>query len=546
MCGRSHPHIGRVAVRGSDLNPRWRRAAKGGKQTRMVLDYDQTAIVDFLRNTRPKGMVESDIAIIRTHISIVLLIGPRAFKLKRAVKLPYVDFSTAELRFAACQREVELNRRTAPAIYLGVRRITAEPDGSLALDGNGPLLDAVVEMLRFDENMSFERVAKKRMLTPALLTETANAIARFHAVAEVSRGNSGAAIMSDVLALNASAFATTDVFSRENVVRLKSALDAALDRHRELLDRRGAAGKVRHCHGDLHLGNICLVDNTPTLFDCIEFNDAMATIDVLYDLAFLLMDLWHIGERSEANLVFNRYFDHADEKDGIALLPFFMAVRASIRAHVLATQCQGLNDEGIAAQARQYFELAGSLLEPQSARLVAIGGLSGTGKSTIAAMIADRIGNAPGARVLASDRIRKQMFQVSAETRLPPEAYRSEISEKVYATQLSEAAAIVATGHSVVAEAVFDREEDRARIADCARKEGVSFTGIWLDAPTDVLLERVDARRNDVSDATTEIVRLQAMRQREPTSWIEIAALGEPSEIAARVMRAIARGTCAH
>lgn len=513
----------------------------------MVLDHDQTAIVDFLRNERPKGVEESDVAIIRTHISVVLLIGPRAFKLKRAVKLPYVDFSTAELRLAACHREVELNRRTAPAIYLGVRRITAEPDGSLALDGNGSLLDAVVEMLRFDEDMSFERMAKKCMLTPALLTETANAIARFHAVAEVSRSNSGAAIIADVLALNAAAFATTDVFRRENVVRLKSALEAALDRHRELLDRRGAAGKVRHCHGDLHLGNICLVDNTPTLFDCIEFNDAMATIDVLYDLAFLLMDLWHIGERSAANLVFNRYFDHADEDDGIALLPFFMAVRASIRAHVLATQCQdqGLNDKGIAAQARRYFDLAGSLLESQSARLVAIGGLSGTGKSTISAMIADRIGNAPGARVLASDRIRKRMFQVSAETRLPPEAYRSEISEKVYATQLSEAAAIVAAGHSVVAEAVFDREEDRARMADCARKEGVSFTGIWLDAPTDVLLERVDARRNDVSDATTEIVRLQAMRQREPISWIEIASLGEPSEIAAHVMKAIARGTSA-
>jgi predicted kinase len=147
--------------------------------------------------------------------------------------------------------------------------------------------------------------------------------------------------------------------------------------------------------------------------------------------------------------------------------------------------------------------------------------------------------------VLASDRIRKRMFQVSAETRLPPEAYRSEISEKVYATQLSEAAAIVAAGHAVVAEAVFDREEDRARIADCGRRAGVSFTGIWLDAPTDVLLERVDARRNDVSDATTAIVRLQAMCQREPISWIEITALGEPSEIAARVMRAIARGTSA-
>jgi predicted kinase len=253
------------------------------------------------------------------------------------------------------------------------------------------------------------------------------------------------------------------------------------------------------------------------------------------------MDLWHCGERAAANLVFNRYFDEADEADGIALLPFFMAVRSSIRAHVLATQSQNLGPtgEGIAAEAKKYLELAQALLAPQPARLVAIGGLSGSGKSTIAAMIADRIGEAPGARVLASDRIRKGLFNVSAETRLPTEAYRSEITEEVYATQANEASAILTSGHAVLAEAVFDREADRNRIASCAHHAGVPFTGIWLDAPTAMLLKRVEARCNDASDATADVVRLQAMHKREPMEWIEISACGEPAHVAACVMHAL-------
>lgn len=514
----------------------------------MPLNDEQTATIDLLKDPKTHGLEASDVTLIKTHISIVLLIGPRAFKLKRAVKLPYVDFSTAARRLVACYHEVELNRRTAPAIYLGVHRITAEPDGSLALDGEGRLIDAVVEMLRVDENRSFDRLAETGMLTPVLLTDTARSIARFHAAATVNRNISGAAIMANVLAVNAAAFVTTGSFASESLTLLNGALSAALDRHRDLLDFRAAAGKVRHCHGDLHLGNICLVDGVPTLFDCIEFDDAMATIDVLYDLAFLLMDLWHRGERAAANLVFNRYLDETDETGGTTLLPFFMAVRSSIRAHVLATQRQmlGATGDDIASEAKKYLDLAQALLAPRPARLVAIGGLSGTGKSTIAAMIADRIGEAPGARVLASDRIRKRFYHVSPETRLSPEAYCSAISEKVYAIQASEASAILTSGHAALAEAVFDREADRDRIENCALDANVSFTGICLEAPTEVLLKRVGARSDDASDAsdasdaTADTVRLQARTShRKPLEWTEISAREAPASVAASVLDAL-------
>ena len=238
---------------------------------------------------------------------------------------------------------------------------------------------------------------------------------------------------------------------------------------------------MRHCHGDLHLRNICLFDGEPTLFDCLEFSDAMATIDVLYDLAFLLMDLWHRDLRNEANLVLNRYLDEADESDGLPLVPFFMALRAAVRAHVTATAAEEASDEEAAAarrrEAQAYFDLALALLEPKPAMLVAIGGFSGSGKSTVAAAVAPVIGPPPGARILSSDRIRKRLFGVAPETRLPESAYSPEVSERVYALLAEEAERVLARGHGVVCDAVLDRAADRARFAGIAERPACRSRG---------------------------------------------------------------------
>jgi predicted kinase len=320
---------------------------------------------------------------------------------------------------------------------------------------------------------------------------------------------------------------------------------AALSRCANLLDARAAAGKVRRCHGDLHLRNICLLDGAPTLFDCIEFDDEIATIDVLYDLAFLVMDLWHRSQHSDANLVFNRYLDAADETDGIPLLPFFMAIRSAIRAHVAATQSEDAGPaEGgqLVRQAKSYFELSKALLAAAPARLVAIGGLSGTGKSSLASSIASRIGPPPGARVLSSDRIRKALYGVPAEERLPACAYRPEISERVYATQAEAAAATLGTGHAVIADAVFDRVADRKRIEQCAVDAGVPFSGIWLEAQTDILLKRVGARRGDPSDATEDIVRMQAAKLQAPIEWSRVSAADDLAGISSQVLEALNHG----
>jgi len=469
-----------------------------------------------------------------THISLVLLGRTVAWKLKKAVRQPYLDFTTPQRRFDMCRRELELNRRTAPDLYRRVRRLTRESDGRLALDGEGALVDAVLEMARFDEERLLDRMARRGTLSPPLIARLAATIAAFHAAAPLAEdAKSGSARIEAVLAINEAGLeATRAVLGAAPAEAAAKAMRALCQRHRALLDARQREGKVRRCHGDLHLRNIVEIDGEPVLFDCLEFDEEMATIDILYDLAFLVMDLWHRDLGALANLLFNRYLDSiaadGDEAAGLPLMPLFLAMRATVRAHVTASQTlqSGAEADALAEEARAYLDLARALAAPPEPRLVAIGGYSGSGKSTAAAMVAHTIGPAPGARILSSDRIRKALFGVAAETRLPEGAYRPEVSVTVYARQCEEAARILSAGHGVIADAVFGRPEERAAIEAVAARAGVDFAGFWLEAPERTLVERVEARRGDPSDATAAIVRAQLGRDPGPMGWRRIDTRG--------------------
>ncbi|MEP9370706.1 AAA family ATPase [Mesorhizobium sp. KR1-2] len=501
----------------------------------MIVD-DQSQVIAFLKEPRSYG-IDSPVEVMETHISLIFLAGDRAFKMKRAVKLPYVDFSTPELRLAACEKEVALNSATAPGLYLGVRRIGRNQAGELAFTGDGETLDAVVEMVRFDQECLFDRMAMAGALTPQLMTEVARTVARFHEQAPIAHVG-GPANMQAVLDINEAGFATSHVFRPEEVSAFVASFQNALARCSPLLDDRVAKGRIRRCHGDLHLRNICLFGGEPRLFDCIEFNDQIATVDVLYDLAFLLMDLWHRGLPHFANLVMNRYLDETDNDDGFPLLPFFMAVRAAVRAHVTATQVEESDaaSEELVARARSYFELALSLLVDSPPHLVAIGGLSGSGKSTVAEVLAPWVGPPPGARILESDRIRKAMFGVSPETRLDVAAYQPDVSAKVYWTLCDRARAILAAGGSVVADAVFDRPDNRLLIETAARQGAATFTGVWLEADTGTLLQRVRERVRGPSDATVEVLQGQLGRSVGELGWQRVAAVGPPSSTADKIL----------
>jgi len=487
---------------------------------------DQAETVAFLESEA--ALLGLPVDTITTHISTLFLVADRAFKLKRPVRFPYLDFSTASHRLAFCESELLLNRRTAPELYLGVRRITREADGRLAFDGTGLLVDAVVEMRRFAQHDLLDDMAQRDALTPALITDLAHRIEEFHRDAAVSLDHGGAAGIATVLDMNDRSLRAAALVPNEAADTLHAAFQSAFERHAPMLEERRLAGKVRRCHGDLILRNICLVDDVPTLFDCIEFDDDIATIDVLYDLAFLLMDLWHRDHGDLANLLFNRYLDEMDEAAGIGLLPFFMAIRAAIRSHVSAAQAVGQPPDKAAethAEARAYHDLALSLLTGPDATLLAIGGFSGSGKSTVAAQVASHLGPPPGARVLNSDRIRKRAYGVPALTHLPQSAYRPEVSLRVYASLRDEACQALSAGCAVIVDAVFDRPSERLSIEAAAANTDVTFQGVWLEAPTTGLLaSRIANRRNDPSDATAEVLLGQVRHDCGDIAWQHLAA----------------------
>ncbi len=451
---------------------------------------------------------------IDTHAARIFLAGERAWKLKRAVRYPYLDFSTPENRHAALATELELNRRTAPDLYLRLWPVTRDAAGALHLGGNGggDVVDTVLEMRRFPQSALLSDMAQRGHLDEALMTRLAEILVAFHRAAESCPVGGDAAVrLRRIVEGNLQSMrrfpnilpaAESEALCRDQTERLAA--------FASLLVARAQAGRVRHGHGDLHLANIALINGEPTPFDCLEFDPEMARIDVLYDLAFLLMDLWHRGLRMEASLVLNRYLDlSAEDEDGVALLPLLMSIRASIRAHVSAAQSATAGD-GKALEAVAYLELAGALMERRAVALLAIGGLSGTGKSTLARRLAADVGAAPGARIVRTDVIRKRLAGVAPETRLPPESYTRQSSAQVYAASLDLARDALRDGVSVVIDAVFADSDERRAVQALAAEMSATFVGLWLEASVSARIHRVEARTGDASDADTEIARRQA------------------------------------
>jgi uncharacterized protein len=506
--------------------------------------HDQDEVTVFLSRAESYGAY-GPVERIDTHAAIIFLADERAYKLKRAVKYPYLDFSTAAKRRAVLERELELNRRTAPQLYLGVIALRRQVDGTVGF-GEGEPVDWMLVMRRFPADALLEHVAKRGELTPVLIRKLADTIAGFHDRVELRPGADGTERVRKVIEGNRRSMAALPVGSLpdEACDRLHRASLSALEELAPLLDRRAQQGRVRHCHGDLHLSNICLWRGEPTLFDCLEFDADLATTDVLYDLAFLLMDLWRRGYRAEACLLFNRYCDMTDEADGLASLPLFLSMRAAIRAHVSASAAQRQSGEQAKARkladGRAYLAASLFLLESCEPRLVAVGGLSGTGKSTLAGALAPGLGRAPGARWLRSDVMRKRMAGIAPEKRLPPSIYTAEWGRVVYAGLAREARAALAAGQAVVVDAVFAAPEERAAIEAAARDKDAPFTGIWLEAPSEMLRQRVGARAGDPSDADAQVVeRQQAYVVGALGSWHIIEASGTPAEIAREATRRV-------
>ena len=507
----------------------------------------QSAAIEFLADPATHGFSADEVKQIHTHGAIVFLAGPRVYKIKRAVKYPYLDFSTLEKRKAAIAAEIGANKPFSPELYEGMVPVRRGAGGKLALEGKGEVVEWALVMRRFDENATLDHVAAAQGIGDPLARALGEAVAAAHAksptfpVADWIEAL-GRFVDDETTAIVAAA----DVIARKDAVALGEALRASLARIAPLLYARGDAGHVRRGHGDLHLRNVALIDNKPVLFDALEFDPVVAAGDVLYDLAFLMMDLLDRKLDRAANIVFNRYLvaaGHDEHLEALAALPFFLAMRAAIRARVALDKrklVQGVERAAAEAEARDYVALASTLVAPPAARLVAIGGLSGTGKSTIAAGLAPSILPAPGAVHLRSDVERKRLAGVGEFDRLPPSAYTEESATRVYARLYHLARRTLGAGHSVFVDAVHARAGERDTLEELALGLRVPFQGIWLDLSLEERVKRVRARKPDASDADAAVVRAQEEHDLGEIRWARIDAAGTPEEVVARARLALA------
>jgi hypothetical protein len=504
----------------------------------------QEEVLAFLGDPAAYGGGLKKVRRIDTHAASVFLAGDRVLKIKRAVRFPFLDFSTLKKRKRACEAEIEVNRRLAPNLYRGVVAITRANDGRLAIGGDGAPVEWAVEMVRFDENRTLDHMANA--IDGDLADALGRAVAAAHDKAPITDAEPWIKALGSYIDEHVEAFVEhREIFPAADVAALAAKSRAHYRRIVPLLRQRGQRGLVRRIHGDLHLGNIALIDGRPVLFDAIEFSDIIGSGDVLYDLAFLLMDLLERQLPQPANIVLNRYLaeTHRNEDlDALTALPFFLSMRAAIRAKVTAAPMEraaATERENIAKSACAYFHFARRAIDPAPPQFIAIGGLSGTGKTRLGRALAPHIAPMPGAVVVRSDVERKTLFGAGETEKLPAAAYAPDVTARVYGLIADKARRIVAAGHSAIVDAVFATPEERHALAAAAEAAKVPVRGLFLTANLATRIARVGGRTNDASDAGAAVAQAQEDYDLGALEWPRIDASGTVVETLARARAAL-------
>jgi hypothetical protein len=493
-------------------------------------------------------------SVVQTPISSVLLSADRAWKLKKPVRLAFIDCSTAERRAHFCAEEWRLNRRTAAPLYLGVRAVTGTLQAP-EIDGPGARLDTVVEMRRFDAGEELRALARRGALGPDLVDALAAHLVGFHRSLEPLPESrwprkqpwDWARETIDELEAMAASGACGTCSSVGGLQALRERLGAAFAALAPALEARAQAGHLREGHGDLHLGNLVRWQGSVMAFDALEFEPALRCIDLVCDVAFTFMDLLAHGLDGHAWRFINAWAEGMDEWLGLSALRPFAAYRALVRAKVAA-----LAGEGAAFD--RYFALAATLAAPPPRpRLVVMTGLSGSGKSAVAARLSERL----GALRLRSDVERKRLMGLAPTERAAPGSllaqrlYGAEATAATYARLLSLADALLQAGHSVVLDAAFLRQHERAAAQTLADRRGAAFALVHCWASVPVLRARLAARAQhgaDPSDATEAVLEVQqGVAEPWPADWApwvhEIDNRGDEAALDAAVSRLMADWT---
>ncbi|MBL8349418.1 MAG: AAA family ATPase [Burkholderiaceae bacterium] len=486
-------------------------------------------VVAQLRRPGACGGHPAAAGLIETHLSSLLLAGDRVYKLKKPVAFPFVDFSTAALRRQACEQELRLNRRTAPQWYLAVVAVRqGEGGAAIAAPGRplpGPAIDWAVQMRRFDDRQLFDRLAGEGRLDAAQVDRLAGVVAAFHAAQPpLARPDGVASGTCAIVRDNASELAALAAGSElgEAVAGLQRWSEARGKALSALMDRRAREGHVRDGHGDLHLGNIVWADGTAVLFDALEFDDRLRQSDTVGDLAFTFMDLQAHGLPRLAWRFVGAVLEAGGEWSALPLLAWWAVHRALVRAKVALLARPAIADADAdadaraQARARHYLDLAAALAAPPAPRLLLMMGLSGSGKTAVAGVLAECLG---GVR-LRSDVERKRLFGLAPTDRagLSLGLYTAEATRCTYARLEALAADALRGGVSVVIDAASLRRDERDTLRALARHLGAPFHLVLCEAPDATLRERLARRQAaaaDASDATTEVLE----RQQQFTEW---------------------------
>lgn len=481
--------------------------------------------------------VTEPIQLIQTHISYVLLTGEYSYKVKKPVNFGFLDFSTLGQRRHFCQEELRLNRRLSPRLYLAVVPITGDAaQYQLALDPQSPdeVVEYAVQMRQFEQEQLFSHLFEQGALTLEQMQTLGKLVASFHTTAAT---NAEIQAFGDVQAVRAVAednYQTSLPYvgraqTQTQLTQTQAFTEDFFKAHRDWFAQRQAEGKIRECHGDLHLNNVCRYQDQIQVFDCIEFNQEFRRTDVMYDAAFMVMDLEFQGRPDLANAFLNAYLEQTGDYWGAALLPLYLSMRAYIRAKVGSLM---LDDPGIPETQKQqaqeraaaYYHLAWEYTQRSPGKIFLMSGLSGSGKTTVARQIAQKI----NAVHIRSDAVRKQLAGIPLDQRGDQDGaygsgiYSPEMTQKTYDRLLELGIFLAQQGLPVIMDAKYDRQDLRQDAIAQAQANQVPIQILHCTAPMDVLQARLQARQGDIADATADLLADQKQTA-EPLSEAEQA-----------------------
>jgi hypothetical protein len=456
----------------------------------MTLPPSIQALLEPSRYPHPVEHVE----VVETHISSILLAGKFAYKLKKPITLPFVDYGSVARRRDCCKAELRLNRRYASGLYLDVVEFDGEP---------------AVKMRRFDENCRLDHVCARGELTPAHLSDLARTISTFHAGAAVAPADAHFGTPENVLAPALENFDELDTLLPDEALRLsrlRTWTQSEFARRRNTFADRKTAGRVRECHGDLHLANLVLLDGKVTPFDCVEFNDDLRWIDVASEIAFTWVDLIDHDRPGLACWLLNEWLVWSGDFGALAVLRYYAVYRAMVRAKVAALR-------GEHSEALGYLVMAERLAVPPRLTFTITFGLSGSGKTTAssARLLADETASTIRVR---SDVERKRLFGLAPDADSGGAIYSSDANEKTYARLAELARRVLADGWPAIVDAAFLRRAERRAFSAIAAADGIPFDVIACDAPVEELRRRLLARTGDASEAGVAVLDQQL-------AWLE-------------------------